>query len=180
MMTLAHWLYVGGILSVIVAMLFRRNVVIPSIVFTFLLGWKFSGSIIDGILAIFNASLVAGQDLFNIFLIIALMVMMLKAISVTGADELMVKPLKKLMVTPFVSYLVLIVSTYLISLFFWPTPAVPLIGALLVPVAVKTGLPPMLGAMALAFAGQGRPFRGISSFKVHRGLRQKQPVFPKP
>lgn len=37
-MTLAHWLYVAGILSVIVAMLFRRNVVIPSMIFTFLIG----------------------------------------------------------------------------------------------------------------------------------------------
>jgi len=172
-MTLAHWLYVAGILSVIVAMLFRRNVVIPSMVFTFLLGWRFSGSIIDGILAIFNASLVAGQDLFNIFLIIAFMVMMLKAISVTGADELMVKPLKKLMVSPFVSYVVLIVSTYLISLFFWPTPAVPLIGALLVPVAIKTGLPPMLGAMALAFAGQGMALSGDVIIQGAPGLTAK-------
>lgn len=172
-MTLAHWLYVAGILSVIVAMLFRRNVVIPSMIFTFLIGWNFNGSIINGILTIFNASLVAGQDLFNIFLIIALMVMMLKAISITGADELMVKPLKKLMVSPFVSYLVLIVSTYLISLFFWPTPAVPLIGALLVPVAVKTGLPPMLGAMALAFAGQGMALSGDVIIQGAPGLTAK-------
>lgn len=49
-MTLAHWLYVAGILSVIVAMLFRRNVVIPSMIFTFLIGWNFNGSIINGIL----------------------------------------------------------------------------------------------------------------------------------
>jgi len=97
-LTLTHWLYVVGIFSVIVAMLFRRNVVIPAMVFTFLIGWNFSGSFISGILTIFNASLVAGQDLFNIFLIISFMVMMLKSISITGADELMVKPLKKLMI----------------------------------------------------------------------------------
>ena len=177
-MTFAHWLYVVGILSVIVAMLFRRNVVIPSMIFTFLIGWYFSGSFINGILAIFNASLVAGQDLFNIFLIIAFMVMMLKAISITGADEFMVKPLKKLMVSPAVSYLVLIGSTYLISLFFWPTPAVPLIGALLVPVAVKTGLPPMLCAMALAFAGQGMALSGDVIIQGAPGLTAKAAGIP--
>lgn len=177
-MTVGHWLYVAGILSVIVAMLFRRNVVIPSMIFTFLIGWLFSGSFINGILSIFNASLVAGQDLFNIFLIIAFMVMMLKSISITGADEYMVKPLKKLMISPAVSYLVLIVSTYLISLFFWPTPAVPLIGALLVPVAIKTGLPPMLCAMALAFAGQGMALSGDIIIQGAPGLTAKAAGIP--
>ena len=82
-MTLSHWVYVIGILSVIVAMLFRRNVVIPAIIFTFIIGWLFSNNFMSGILTIFNASLVAGQDLFSIFLIIAFMVMMLKSISIT-------------------------------------------------------------------------------------------------
>jgi hypothetical protein len=34
----------------------------------------------------------------------------------------------------------LVIVTYFISLFFWPTPAVPLIGAVLVPVAIRAGL----------------------------------------
>ncbi|HHX23685.1 MAG: hypothetical protein ACOX2A_05200 [Tepidanaerobacteraceae bacterium] len=177
-MTLSHWVYVIGILSVIVAMLFRRNVVIPAIIFTFIIGWLFSNNFMSGILTIFNASLVAGQDLFSIFLIIAFMVMMLKSISITGADQLMVKPLKKLMISPAVSYLALIISTYLISLFFWPTPAVPLIGALLVPAAVKAGLPPMLGAMALAFAGQGMALSGDVIIQGAPGLTAKSAGIP--
>lgn len=56
--------------------------------------------------------------------------------------------------------MVICVGTFVISLFFWPTPAVPLIGALLVPAAIRAGLPPMLAAMALALAGQGMALAG--------------------
>jgi hypothetical protein len=42
-----------------------------------------------------------------------------------------------------------------ISLFFWPTPAVPLICALLVPAAMRAGLPAMGAAMIVAISGQG-------------------------
>ncbi len=159
-MTTAHWLYIIGVIIVVLTMVLRRNVVIPCIVFTFLIGWVYKASLIGGVTALFNASIVAAKELFSIFFIIAVMVAMLKSISITGADQLLVKPLKNLMVSPFISYIVLILSTILISLFFWPTPAVPLIGALLVPAAIKTGLPPMLGAMAIALAGQGLALGG--------------------
>lgn len=159
-MTLSHWLYVLGVISVVITMVLRRNVIIPCIIFTFLIGWVFLGSFIGGIQTVFNASLVAAKDLFSIFLIISLMVAMLRSISVTGADKILVAPLTRFMVSPLVSYIVLCLSTLIISLFFWPTPAVPLIGALLVPAAVKAGLPPMLGAMALAFSGQGLALAG--------------------
>ena len=65
-MSLGHWLYLIGIIVVIVTMLLRRNVVIPLSFYH--LGWmEFSGSFTKGIQAVFNASLVAGQDLLNIF-----------------------------------------------------------------------------------------------------------------
>ncbi|MGI6551917.1 MAG: hypothetical protein ACOX37_02105 [Bacillota bacterium] len=169
-MSLGHWLYLIGIIVVIVTMLLRRNVVIPSIFFTILVGWSFSGSFTKGIQAVFNASLVAGQDLLNIFLIIGIMVALLKSLTAIGADEMMVIPLKKMMVSPLVSYIVLSVATFLISIFFWPTPAVPLVGAILVPVAIRAGLPPMLGAMAIALAGQGMALGGDIVIQAAPGL----------
>ena len=159
-MSFEHWLYVIGVLVVIATMILRRNVVIPCIVFTFLISLSFSGNPISATQSLFTASIVAAKELFAIFLIISLMMAMLKSISVTGGDELMVQPLKKLMVGPAVSYIVICVATFVISLFFWPTPAVPLIGALLVPAAIRAGLPPMMAAMALAFAGQGMALAG--------------------
>lgn len=172
-MSFEHWLYVIGVVVVIATMILRRNVVIPCIVFTFLIALSFSGSLVSATQSLFNASIVAAKELFGIFLIISLMMAMLKSISATGGDELLVKPLKKLMVAPAVSYLVIVVATFVISLFFWPTPAVPLIGALLVPAAIRAGLPPMLAAMALAMAGQGMALAGDVIIQGAPGLTAK-------
>ncbi|MDK2836190.1 MAG: hypothetical protein PWP21_967, partial [Thermosediminibacterales bacterium] len=177
-MTTAHWLYVIGVLVVVLTMIIRRNVIIPCIVFTFLIGWVYLGSFVGGIQALFNASIVAGKDLFSIFMIIGLMVAMLKSLSVTGADRLLVKPLQNSMKTPLVSYLVIIVSTLFISLFFWPTPAVPLIGALLAPATINAGLPPMMAAVAIALAGQGMALGGDIIIQGAPGLTAKAAGIP--
>lgn len=159
-MTISHWLYVIGVIVVVATMLIRRNVVIPCIIFTFLIGWIYLGSFVGGIQAIFNASLVAAKDLFSVFLIIGLMMAMLKSLSTSGADRLLVKPLQNAMKGPMISYVVMILATLFISMFFWPTPAVPLIGALLAPAAIRAGLPPIMAAMAMALAGQGMALSG--------------------
>lgn len=159
-MTTAHWLYVIGVVVVIGTMLMRRNVVTPCIIFTFLIGWVYHGSMVKAVQTVFEASMAAAVELFSIFLIIGLMVGMLKAMSRTGADEMMISPLKGLLVSPLVSYVVLALATLVVALFFWPTPSVPLVGALLAPVAIKAGLPPLAAAMAIALAGQGMALAG--------------------
>ncbi|WP_211230064.1 hypothetical protein [Desulfovirgula thermocuniculi] len=166
-------MYVLGVLVVVLTMIMRRNVVIPCILFTFLIGWAYKGSLVKAVQVLFNANLVAAKELFGIFLIISLMVAMLKSLSETGGDELLVKPLNNLMVSPLISYLVVCAATLVISLFFWPTPAVPLVGALLIPAAIRAGLPPMLAAMALALAGQGMALAGDVVIQGAPGLTAK-------
>ncbi|WP_059104818.1 hypothetical protein [Shouchella shacheensis] len=152
---LSHWLYLIGVLLIIATMLVRKNVVVPAIVMTFVIGVAFTGSLATGVQTIFSASLVAAGELFSIFLIIAIMTALLQGLEVIGANQQMIKPFGKVMTNGHTSYLVIIVVTYVISLFFWPTPAVPLVGALLLPVAIRAGLPPIAGAVAIALAGQG-------------------------
>ncbi|MRG85624.1 hypothetical protein [Salinibacillus xinjiangensis] len=151
----SHLLYGLFTILIIITMVFRKGVVLPTLLGTFLVAWAFKGSVISGFTAIFNANLVAAQELFNIFLIITFMVALLHALKDLGADQRMIKPIQKFMVNGHVSFFVLVGVTYVISLFFWPTPAVPLICALLVPAAIRSGLPVMVAAVAVALAGQG-------------------------
>lgn len=151
----SHWIYLIGILLIVLTMLFRKNVLVPAILMTFVVGFAFSSSFITGFQTIFMSSLVAASELFNIFLIIAIMTALLQSLDSVGASEQMVRPFSKVMTNATTSYLILIAVTYGISLFFWPTPAVPLVGALLLPVAVRAGLPPLYAAGAIALAGQG-------------------------
>ncbi|MCP3027995.1 hypothetical protein [Halobacillus sp. A5] len=154
-LTLSHGLYGLFTLIIIITMVFRKGVVLPTLLGTFVVAWVFKGSLIGGFTAVFNANLVAAQELFNIFLIITFMVALLHSLKDLGADRRMIEPIQKIMINSHVSFFVLVGVTYIISLFFWPTPAVPLICALLVPAAIRAGLPAMIAAVAVALAGQG-------------------------
>lgn len=168
--TATHWIY--GIVTVIIilTMAFRRGVVLPTLLGTFLVATVYSGSVVRGFTSIFNANLIAAQELFNIFLIITFMVALLHSLKDLGADKQMIKPIKKFMTNGHIAYFILVVVTFVISLFFWPTPAVPLICALLVPAAVRAGLPIMAAAMAVALAGQGMALSSDYVMQVAPGL----------
>jgi hypothetical protein len=169
-LTAAHWVYLAGVLLIIGITVARKNVVIPAILATLLTAWVMTGSAITGIQAIFNASLTAASELFTIFLIIALVTALLGVLRAMKADQRMVTPFQRVMRGGWSAYAVLAVVTYLISLFFWPTPAVPLIGAILVPAAIRAGLPAIGAAMVIAIAGQGMALSSDYVMQVAPGL----------
>ncbi|MEN1967093.1 hypothetical protein WMZ97_03345 [Lentibacillus sp. N15] len=172
-LTMAHWLYGIFTLLIILTMICKRGVVLPTLLGTFIIAAVYNGSIIDGFTAIFNANLVAAKELFSIFLIITFMIALLHSLHDLGADRRMVQPIQKMMINGHVSFFVLVVITYVISLFFWPTPAVPLICALLVPAAIRAGLPAITAAVAIAIAGQGMALSSDYIVQVAPGLSAK-------
>lgn len=158
--TLNHWIFVAVLLIVILTMILKRDVVLPSIIGIFLLGASYHGSIMAGIITVFNALLTAGVELFDIMLVIALMVAMLKSIQTMGADVLMVSPLRPLMRNSKVAYWVLGGAMYVFALLFWPTPSTALVGVLLIPLAIQGGLSPMAAAMSVNIFGHGMALSG--------------------
>ena len=169
-LTAAHWVYLIGVVTILGTMLARKNIVVPAVGFTFLTALFFKKSIAGGLAAVFNASLVSAQQLFNIFLIIALVTAMLGSLRALGADTKMVAPFRPVMRNGHLAFWTLAVVTYIISLFFWPTPAVPLIGAVLIPVAIRAGLRPMAVAFTVAVAGQGMALSSDFVIRVAPGL----------
>ncbi|MDT8860649.1 hypothetical protein N0O92_10430 [Alkalihalobacillus sp. MEB130] len=165
-LTAPHWIYLIGTFIIIITMLFRQNVVVPAVLMTFFVGWIFTGSFSSGLQTIFQASLTAAGELFNIFLIIAIMTALLHSLKAIGADEQMITPFQRVMKNGHISFWVIVLVTYTISIFFWPTPAVPLIGALLIPVAIRAGLPPIGAAIAISLAGQGMALSADYMIKI--------------
>jgi hypothetical protein len=170
--TVNHWIYVIVMLIVIFAMLMKRDVVLPCIVGIFALGTSFHGSVMAGIQTVFNALLTAGVELFDIMLVIALMVAMLKSIQTMGADVLMVSPLRPLMRNPKVAYWVLGGAMYVFALLFWPTPSTALVGVLLIPLAIHGGLPPIAAAMSVNILGHGMALSGDLVIQGAPGLSE--------
>ncbi len=159
--TLTHWAYLIGVLAIVLAMVMRRGVVLIATVGLFVIGLLYTGGdLIQSIQVVFNSFMRAGTGLFDIMLVIALMVGMLKSMETLGADYLMVAPMKKVLGNPIVSFFVLGIIMYIAALFFWPTPATALVGVILIPVAVKAGLPAMAAAMSVNILGHGMALAG--------------------
>ncbi|SDH89048.1 MULTISPECIES: hypothetical protein [Bradyrhizobium] len=169
----AHWVYLAGVAIIVVTMILRANVVVPSIVATLLVALAWSHSPVTAVGSVFNASFTAAKELFNIFLVIALMTALLNALKVLRSDIRMVEPFRAVMKNGHAAYFVLAAITYVISLFFWPTPAVPLVSAVLLPAAIAAGLPPLAGAMAIAIAGQGMALSSDYVIGVAPGISAK-------
>jgi len=111
--------------------------------------------------------LASTNDLSNIIIVIALIVMMTKAMEDMGTDRLMVAPIRGLLGNAYISYWVIGLAMLVLSWFIWPTPAAPLLGALVVPLAIASGLPPMIAAMSMSIFGKGV---GLSSDFVIQGM----------
>src|ERR1700687_2403476 len=168
-----HWVYLLGVAIIVLTMIRRANVVVPSVIATFLVTLAWTHSPVSALASIFNASFTAAKELFNIFLVIALMTALLNALKVLRSDIRMVEPVRAVMKNGHAAYFVLAAITYVISLFFWPTPAVPLVAAILLPAAIAAGLPPLAGAMAIAIAGQGMALSSDYVIGVAPGIRAK-------
>lgn len=169
----AHWVYLFGVAIIVLTMIWRANVVVPSVIATFLVAFAWTHSPVAALASIFNASFTAAKELFNIFLVIALMTALLNALKVLRSDIRMVEPFRAVMKNGHTAYFVLAAITYVISLFFWPTPAVPLVSAVLLPAAIAAGLPPLGGALAIAIAGQGMALSSDYVIGVAPGISAK-------
>ena len=154
-LTSAHWLFLFWVFVVIVVMALRKDPLIPCILGLLTVGWVVKQSVVGAVSTIFNALIVAGNEFWGIIVVISLIVALSKLLSDTGADYLVMSPAAKLMVNPDIAFWVLGLSMLLASWFFWPSPAVALIGATMVPVAVRAGLPVMGAAIAMNLFGHG-------------------------
>ncbi len=102
----------------------------------------------------FNSFIISLNELGPIILIIAIMVALSKALEANNAIQYMVRPFSrviKILIQHFCNWICYVSS----FLFFWPTPAVALVGAVFLPVAMRAGLPAIGVAVALNLFGHG-------------------------
>ncbi|MCF7981202.1 MAG: hypothetical protein K9K86_04405 [Pseudomonadales bacterium] len=161
-LTISHYAFLLTVLSIFISIAFRRGVIIPSIAGIFILGLLsdhsdsgFINTLIFATQILSKALLNAGKELFDIMLVISLMVAMLKSLQAHGADHIMIAPMRKLMIGPRTAFFVLAITMYIAAAFFWPTPAVALVGTVLIPVAIRVGLPALAAAVSVNLAGHG-------------------------
>lgn len=166
MLTSMHWIYLAIVIVVIVTMGLRRDTVLPCALGIFVIGFAFTGNLVKAIQVMYNALMAAGSEFLGIIVIISLVVAMSKALTDVGADYLIMRPAAKFMVNADIAFWVVGLAMMVISWMVWPSPAVALIGAIMVPVALKAGLPAIGAAMSMNLFGHGI---GLSSDWVIQG-----------
>jgi TRAP-type C4-dicarboxylate transport system permease large subunit len=154
-LTAAHWVYAIFIVIVLVTMAMRRETPLVCIIGSFILSWVITGNLVKAVQAIFNAVTVAASELLGVVVIISLIVAMAKMLEETGIAEMMFRPVQGIMKSPGIAYWVMGFVIMIVAWVIWPSPAIALVGALLLPGAIKVGLPPINAAMAISMFGYG-------------------------
>lgn len=159
-LTALHWTFALFILFIVFAMAMRRDTSLVCILGIFLIGYFAKGSLDQAVAGIFNSFVYALNELAGTILVISLIVAMSKSLIHVGVNELMVEPFTRLIRTPGMAYWVVGIAMMLISWFFWPSPAAALMGAVLLPVCQRVGLPAMGVAIAMNLFGHGIALSG--------------------
>ena len=159
-LTALHWIYVSFICMIIALMVWRKDTSLVCMVGIFLLAVIATGSLPLSISSIFKSFIYALTELLPTVLVISIIVSIRKLLTSTGVNEVMIAPFAKLIRTPSLAYWTIGILMMIISWFFWPSPAVALLGAVLLPVAVRVGLPALGVAMAMNLFGHGIALSG--------------------
>jgi hypothetical protein len=154
-LTAAHWVYALFIVLVLITMTLRRETPLVCIIGSFILSWVITGNLVKAVQAIFNSITVAASELLGVVVIISLIVAMAKMLEETGLAGMMFRPVQGIIKSPGVAYWVMGFVIMIVAWVIWPSPAIALVGALLLPGAIKVGLPPISAAMAISMFGYG-------------------------
>lgn len=159
-LTALHWIYVVFIVLIIGFLIARRDTTLICILGIFILALVATGDVTLSVAKVFSSFMYAITELLSTILIISIIVAMSRVLMKTGINEMMISPFTKIMKTPALSFWIVGIVMMVISWFFWPSPAVALVGAVLLPAAIRAGLPALGVAMAMNLFGHGIALSG--------------------
>lgn len=159
-LTALHGVYVLFVVLIICCLLWRKDTTLVCIAGILVIGWLASSSLTTAVSGVFNSFIYAIKELLSTILIISIIVGMGRSLLASGINEALVSPFTRLMRGPTMAYWTVGIVMTAISLFFWPSPAVALVGAVLLPAAIRVGLPALGVAMAMNLFGHGIALSG--------------------
>lgn len=159
-LTPLHWIYLTFIVFMLVLLVKRRDIGAMCIAGIFILGLLATESLSQSVSGIFQSFIYATKELIGTIFIISIIVALSRVLIVTGINELMVTPLLRFLRTPAMAFWGIGIIMMISSFFFWPSPGVALVGAVLLPVALRAGLPALGAAVAMNLFGHGIALSG--------------------
>lgn len=159
-LTAIHYVYLAFIVLIMALLIRRRDTTMLCVAGILALGVLATGTVSGSVSGVFNSFIYATKELMGTIMIISIIVAMSRVLIRTGINEAMVAPLTRFLRTPAMAYWGIGIIMMVTSFFFWPSPAVALIGVVLLPVAIRVGLPALGAAMAMNLFGHGIALSG--------------------
>lgn len=159
-LTAIHYVYLAFIVLIMALLIRRRDTTMICVAGILVLGLIATETLSGSVSGVFNSFVYATRELLGTIMIISIIVAMSQVLMRTGINETMIAPLTRFIRTPAVAFWGIGLIMMVTSWFFWPSPAVALIGAVLLPVAVRVGLPALGAAMAMNLFGHGIALSG--------------------
>lgn len=159
-LTASHWVYLAVTVLLFVAIIRKKEIVMLSIAGILLVSLVYTHSPIFAVQALCQSVLVGFKELLPIFIGISLILAMTNAIKASGAINLLSRPIASININPTAAFLLIGFSMFIVSLLIWPSPAVALMGAILIPLAGKLGLSNLCIAVAINIFGHGIALSG--------------------
>ena len=167
-----HWIYLVFVVLIIGFMVKRRDTSLICIIGIFVLAIVATGDLTSSISGVFNSFIYAISELLSTILIISIIVAMSQVLTKTGINDVMITPFTKFMKNPTLAFWIIGIVMMGVSWFFWPSPAVALLGAVMLPAALRAGLPALGAAMAMNLFGHGIALSGDFIIQAHLNSRQ--------
>ncbi|MBD7915291.1 hypothetical protein H9660_09040 [Clostridium sp. Sa3CUN1] len=154
-LTPLHYIYLIFIIVIIIAMIMKKDISLICLLGIFVIGFIGTQSLYEAVMGIFNSLVYATKELMPTILIISVITAMSSILMDSGINNEIVAPFKGVIKNYWIAYWVIGITMMIMSWFFWPSPAVALIGAIFLPIAKKAGLPAIGVAISMNLFGHG-------------------------
>lgn len=157
--TLAHWVFLVFVFFIILTLVWKKPPVLAAAIGLFAVGFAYSGKPLESIQISFRALSMATSNLLSVILLIGIVVGLTHLLKDTGADLRLVRPLLRVKQLR-TAYWLIGITMWGLTLLVWPTPAISLLGAVVVPALKKIGINPLGLALSLTLFGEGMGLSG--------------------
>ncbi|AHF06691.1 citrate transporter [Desulfitobacterium metallireducens DSM 15288] len=179
MITLAHWVFLIFVVFIILTLFWKNPPVLSAAIGLFVVGFAYSRNPLESIQISFRALSLATTNLLSVILLIGIVVALTRLLKDTGADQRIVQPLLRLNRLS-TAYWLIGIAMWILTLMIWPTPAITLLGAVVVPALKKVGLNPLGLALSLTLFGEGLGLSGDFIIQGAPSLLSKSTGIPVP
>ena len=123
-LTSLHIAYIIITVAVLAALLLKKEIVLPCALGILVIGYLYQGSIVGAVQTLYKAIINSCIELLGIIVVIALVVAMSRAMVASGADQMLMRPVCRIIRTRNSAFWAFGFAILIMSWLIWPSPAV--------------------------------------------------------